>query len=532
MNADYIIKSDNIFISSYRPRFDGQMAIKDGRICYIGENAIEWKGSDTKELDFIGKTVCPGFIDSHTHVLLGALQGAYANLTDCQSEEDTARKLYEEGRAPADNGWVFGFGWTYHRWGQKKPPTKNSLDKFFKDIPVALLNEELHSLWVNSKALELCGISRDTKDVLSGKIERDQAGNPTGYLLEFEAMKKITNKAFDFSLDYLAEITNGFLNQCAKFGITGVSDIQYLYSDMAPMYLELERVGCLSARINLSYPLASGVDFVKEKRGKYTTDLISINSVKAFLDGTPACGNGYLLDPYCNIPGFCSEPLLNCDYLTEGIIKATEAGLQVRLHACGDGAVRFALDAYEAAAKVVDIKELRHTVEHIEVIAKEDVKRFGELGVIPSVQPEHMFWNDLKTHPFIEILGEDRCKFTWPFQSLLQQNGYCGFGTDYPVVGLNPFEGIHRAVYRQLNDGLPLDGWNPEQRLSLVEAIHCYTLGSALELHAEAKCGSLDCGKSADLVVLDRNIFECQGKELKETNALLTMSNGKIVYKA
>ncbi len=531
MNADYIIKSDNIFISSHRPCYDGQIAIKDGKICFLGKNAIEWKGTDTKELDYKGKTVCPGFIDSHTHVLLAALQGVYTNLNDCQSEEDTARKLYEDGRNPADNGWIFGFGWTYHQWSEKTPPTKNSLDKFFKDTPVALLNEELHSLWVNSKALEICGINRDTPDVASGKIERDKEGNPTGYLLEFEAMKKVTKKAFDFGLDYLVDITKGFLTKCSEFGITGVSDIQYLCTDMAPVYKELERRGCLSAKINLSYPLTSGVELIKEQKEKYTTDLISINSLKAFLDGTPACGNGYLLDPYCNIPGFCSEPLLSLDYLTEEIIKATKAGFQVRFHACGDGAVRLALDAYEAAAKVADIKELRHTVEHIEVIAENDIKRFGELGVIPSVQPEHMFWSDLESHPFIEILGADRCRFTWPFQSLLKQNGYCGFGTDCPVVALNPYEGIHRAVYRQLNNGLPSAGWNPEQRLSLVEAIHCYTMGSAMVLHLEEKCGSLDCGKSADLVVLNRNIFECQGKELKKTRPLLTMVDGKIIFK-
>lgn len=530
MNADYIIKSDNIYISSNNPRFDGQIAVKDGKICFLGKNAAEWKGTDTKEYEFTGKTVCPGFIDSHTHVLLGALQGFYANLNDCQSEEDAVRKLYEEGRESANNGWIFGFGWTYHRWREKKPPTKSSLDKFFKDVPVALMNEELHSMWVNSKALEICEISRDTPDVLSGRIERDKTGNPTGYLIEFEAMKKITNKAFDFSQDYLAKVTKGFLTQCAQYGITGISDIQYLYPDMAPMYMELEKHGSLSVKINLSYPLDSGIDKARRQREKYTTDLVSINSVKAFLDGTLACGNGYLLDPYCNVPGFCSVPLLNLDYLTEEIIKATKNSFQVRLHACGDGAVHLALDAYEAAAKVVDIKPLRHTVEHIEVVAEDDIKRFGELRVIPSVQPEHMFWSSLDSHPFIQLLGENRCNFTWSFQSLLKQNGYCGFGTDYPVVGLNPFEGIHRAVYRQMNDGLPPAGWNPEQRLSLVEAIHCYTLGSAMELHVEATCGSLDCGKAADLVVLDRNIFDCQGNELKETKTLLTMIDGRIVY--
>lgn len=531
MNADYIIKCDNIFISLKQPHTSGQIAVRDGKICFVGDDAAEWKGAGTRELDFSGKTVCPGFIDSHTHVFLGALQGFFANLNDGQSEEDTARKLFEAAKEPADNGWIFGFGWSYHRWSDKKPPSRHSLDSFFKDRPVALLNEELHSLWINSKALEICGINRNTPDVAAGRIERDRTGEPTGYLLEFEAMNLIMKQAVHFGQEYLMKITRDFLKQCAEYGITGISDIQFLYADMGPLYTELEKRGSLSVKMNLSYPLASGIEQIKMLKQKYTSGLIGVNSAKAFLDGTPACGNGYLMRPYCNIPGR-GTPLLSFDHLSREIVKASESGFQVRLHACGDGAVHLALEAYEAAAGLVDIRPLRHTVEHIEVIEESDIDRFGKLGIIPSVQPEHILWSSLEAHPFFELLGPERCRFAWPFRSLLKQNGYCGFGTDYPVVGLNPMYGIHRAVYRRMNDGLPPEGWNPEQRISLTEAVHCYTLGSAYTLHTEAECGSLECGKSADLVVLDGNIFECQGEELREMKPLLTMMEGQIVYDA
>lgn len=530
MEADYIIKSDHIFISGEGPDFDGYVVIKDGKIRSLTKDPSGWLGNKTEKIDASGKTVCPGFVDAHTHLFMGALRNLFPDLSTARSEEEAAERVRSFQNRRAENGWLFGFGWSDHKWANKTPPSKHSLDKFFPDFPVALFNDELHSLWLNSRALSVCGISRESPGVDFGTIERDADGEPTGYLLELSALEAVAKKAFDFSQAYLKSTAKEFLGLCAGYGITGLSDIQILCPDMAPVYKALEKSGDLSLRINLTYPLDMGPALVKETGAALSSDMLKIASLKAFVDGTPFCGTGFLTEPYENNPGFKGGPFLDFDSLASDIACASRLGIQVRLHACGDGAVRFALDAFEKAAQRTDIRPCRHTVEHIEIIHPNDLPRFGRLGVIPSVQPEHMNWRDLPSHPFFQILGEKRCWNAWPFKSLSLENGYCGFGTDFPVVGLNPFTGLRRAVSRQMEDGFPAEGWNPEERMSLPEALNNYTLGSAKVLHFDDVCGTLEPGKSADLVILDGDILRRSFRELEDTKVLHTFLAGRVVY--
>lgn len=527
---DLIIVSDSIFLSPEEYHYNGCIGISEGKIVYVGQYDECLKKERAEILMCHGKTVIPGFIDSHTHVFLGALQNHFENLSDCQSAQSIAEKLKKSKYKPTPNGWIFGFGWSSHHWEDNTQPHKTILDTFFPETPIVLFNEEMHSIWVNSKALEICKIDDKTPDPIRGKVYRDEAKKPTGIFLEFEAMQMILGSALDLGSDYLRGIICDFLKICAGNGITCLSDIQLFMPDLLPIYGNLEAQGKLTAKINLSYPLDLGLVRINENKKKYSSNLIDINSVKIFLDGTPLSGNGFLVEPYENMPGFRSVPLIDFQALVEKILEASASGYQMRIHACGDGAVKMALDAFEKASEVIDIKALRHTIEHIELIAKEDIPRFGALGVIPSMQPEHLYWPSFDSHPFFEILGSARCSTTWPIKSLMNQNGYCGFGTDYPVVGINPMHGVHRAVFRRMDDGNPEEGWNPNERLSLQEALYCYTFGSAKMLHLESRCGSIHVGNDADLVVLDDDIFHIDSHQLRNTKPLLTLMNGKIVY--
>lgn len=531
--ADILIKSKAIFTGDQSQPISGFIAIREDRILDIGElHGMDlYIGSDTTIIDAGDRLVLPGFHDFHLHLWIGSLSQEYADLTDCYSEEETVGKLTDFASRNPDDPWVLGFGWHHSRWPDHRLPTRHSLDQKLSDRPAFLLNEELHSAWLNSKALEVLGIDQHTEDPPFGKIERDKQGNPTGFL--YETAVVLALQALDVPLHRKQKLMNVFLQKAASLGITSVSDMLPLpgFEIGDPQwYAEYEKRGELMVRIHFLISLDGDFERAAAMREAYQSDKLVFSGLKQFVDGVPLTYTGYLLEPYADNPDESGETLFDQETYEKWIVEADKKGFRVRLHTCGDAAVRLALDCFEKARNVNGIRDSRHCIEHIEVIHPEDLPRFAELNVIASMQPEHMTAGSLSTHGYVDRLGPDRIPFTWPIGSLQRQGASIIFSSDYPVVELNPLVGIYRAVTRRHYDGNPKEGWNPQEKIFLAEALTYYTKTPAYGNFREHELGTLEPGKKADLIVLDRNIFQSAVEELLETKVTLTIMDGKIVY--
>ena len=273
---------------------------------------------------------------------------------------------------------------------------------------------------------------------------------------------------------------------------------------------------------------------IKALEQEFTGPLVTFNGVKEFLDGTPMGYTGFLAAPYEDKPGFVSKPLVPRDQFIARVTELDEMNVKCRVHCCGDGAVHLALDAFEEAGKANGFRDMRHAIEHIEMIVPEDIPRFKELGVVASVQPEHSPRTHYSTHPFHHLIGEERMKYMWAFKSILDTGAHMAFGTDYPVVDFTPFRGLFRCVNRLTNQLEPQGGYNPWEKLSLHEALRNYTLGSAYACGKENELGTLEPGKLADVVVLGKDPFQIisDRDQMFAMPVMMTMMDGNIVYEA
>lgn len=297
------------------------------------------------------------------------------------------------------------------------------------------------------------------------------------------------------------------------------------------IYREFENDGRLTTRIHMVLTLGDDLSRPQKYRQFYRSDKLRFSALKSFLDGVATTYTALMIEPYEDKPDTKGITLIPTEVADNWIRSADKEGFQIRLHACGDGAVRFGLDCFEEAQKCNGKRDARHSIEHIENIHPDDTARFQKLGVIASVQPEHLaITPKFSGNPYRERLGKKREKLSWPNKTLLGHGAILALGSDYPVVELNPMIELYRAVTRVHNDGQPKGGWNPEQKLTLVEALRAYTFGSAYAAHRENGIGTLETGKLADIVVLDRNLFEIPAEDILKTQVLLTVMDGKVVY--
>jgi predicted amidohydrolase YtcJ len=383
------------------------------------------------------------------------------------------------------------------------------------------------------EALELCNITKDTPDPPFGRIERDISGEPTGFLYE-TAMGLVAQEAFKFSDDRLARLFKSFLAKAAGLGVTSVGDMLPLPGmelGNPEIYREFEKQAKLTVRIHLVAGLNDDLEIARRLKKTYTSDKLRFSALKNFLDGVAITYTALMLEPYADKPDVKGTPLIPLDVIKERVKNADKEGFRIRLHACGDGAVRLGLDCIEEAQRVNGQRDARHTLEHIENIHPDDIKRFGRIGVIASVQPEHLaITAGFYENPYRQRLGRKREMLSWPNKTLLNGGATLALGSDYPVVELNPMIELYRAVTRLHNDGKPLGGWNPKEKLSLAEALRAYTIGSSYAAFRETDLGTLEEGKLADIIVLDRNLFEIPAEEILETKVRLTIMDGCVVY--
>lgn len=536
MTADIVIKSDAIYDSVGDEPFAGYIAIEKNKIAAVGReqrDAEFWIGPETQVYEYTDKLVMPGFHDSHTHLILSGMYKTFVNLGEAKSEEAAARLLQEHCRVNPQEGWIFGFNWYHVFWDVKELPKKETLDRYFPDQPVFLINAEAHGAWVNSKALEIAGVDQSTPDPFGGEICRDEQGEPTGFLYE-GAIGLVGEHALTFTEEQEKLFLKKYMEGAAELGITSVVDVQpYFGKNLGSLevYRQMEEAGELTIRITAAADLLGDLDEALENSRIYCSEKIRAHMLKQFVDGVITTHTALLLADYADAPGNRGIQLSELERIDEAVQEGHKRGLCIKLHAIGDRAIRFALDSYEKAIASYGKNGCRHAVEHLELVSDQDLPRFKKLGLIPSVQPEHVgLMPTWEGEEYRVNLGEERAGKTWPFQSLLQQAGVLAVGSDCPVVDNNPFYAIHRGVTRLHDDGLPEGGWNPSQKLTVAEVLKGYTYGSAYGVGREDDLGTLEAGKFADLVVIDRDLFRAAPDEIRRAGVEMTIMDGKVRY--
>jgi predicted amidohydrolase YtcJ len=531
--ADLIIMNAKIWtVDSSRPLAQAVAVLQD-RIVAVGSNAEikAWRGSRTQVIDAGGKLLLPGFNDAHVHFVSGGEQLDSVQLTDVTNPEEFARRIGERARITPKGEWVLGGDWDETKWNPPNMPTKEMIDALTPDTPVFVSRYDGHMGLANSLALRLAGITAQTPDPPGGRIVRDAQGNPTGALKD-AATDYVDKVIPPLSHDHLVKIVKRALAHAASVGVTSVQHMVAGYDDIA-VYAELLRRGELTTRI-YAVPLITGVDD-QAKLGigrAFGGPYLRIGAVKAFADGSLGSGTAYFYEPLLNQGGnrgLLSDEMHPISLMRDRMMKADAAGLQICTHAIGDEGISDILDLYADVVKAHGEADRRLRIEHAQHMAAKDFDRFAQLHVIASVQP----YQAIDDGRFAErYIGHDRASRTYAFRTFLDHGVRLAFGTDWDVAPLNPLLGVYAAVTRATLDGKNPNGWFPEQKLTVAEAVEAYTMGSAYAEFQEKEKGSITPGKLADMVLLSDDIFSIAPEKIRDARVLKTFVGGKLIFDA
>jgi predicted amidohydrolase YtcJ len=541
--ADVIVINARIYTVNPQQKWAEAIAVRGDKIVAVGERKqIEaLRGPSTKVIDAGQRLLLPGFTDCHIHFMDGSLGLTRVDLNGATTVEEIQKrvKAYADAHPARPNDpWIQGMGWTYPTFGPSALPNKKILDDVVPDRPVYLVAFDGHSSWANSKALAMAGIDRNTPDPPNGKIVRDENGDATGALKEAAGDLVGSKTPPPTRPERLVALRKG-IREANRVGLVRVhsagQDFEYL-----DLYNELRNRGELTLRFYVVYFLdppgltPQSTALIENARRQYSSkdDWIAGGAVKTMLDGVVEAHTAAMLAPYTDDPTQSGKLFWDPDKYKATIASLDARGLQIFTHAIGDKAVRLALDAYQNAAEVNHTKDARPRIEHIETIAAADVDRFGKLGVIASMQPLHSYPDDDTLNIWARNIGPERASRAWVWRSIQEKGGALAFGSDWPVVTLNPWPGVQTALTRQTSDGNPPGGFIPQQRLSLEDTIRGYTLGAAFAGRREKTEGSLEPGKLADFILLDRDLFKIEPSEIGKTEVLITMVGGKVVYQS
>ena len=500
------------------------LVIRNDHIVHAGDDGSARANASTgaEVVDVRGFCGLPGLVDAHMHLEAYAL-----SLTSVDAETRTLEQALNEvarraAQSPA-NTWILGRGWNHNEWGGKFP-TAQQLDSVAPDHPVRLSAKSGHAAWVNSRALQIAGITRDTPDPAGGEIVRDDAGSPTGVLLE-GASRLVEQHIPAPGLAQLVSATLEALARAARLGLTGLHDMDGSRVFEAEQILH-ER-GELVLRILKSIPLQNLDQAIAVGlRSGFGDEWLRIGQVKMFADGALGPRTAWMLEGYETAPDDTGIPITPVGVLRDSVTKANRAGLGCAIHAIGDRACREVLGIFQDAQSLA--ARLPNRVEHAQILHPDDQRRFAQLGVIASMQPLHAT-SDM--HISDRHLGS-RAVRAYPFRSLLDQGAVLAFGSDCPVEVIDPLVGIHAAVTRRRADGLPGQmGWQPDQRLSRMEAIRGFTMGAAMAAGTGDRLGTLEVGKLADITLLDQDIFGVDAMEILDLTVMATIVGGRFVWR-
>jgi len=535
--ADTVFRGGGVFTVDATRRWAEAVAVRAGRIVYVGTDAglVRWIGPKTRSVDLKGKMLLPGFHDSHVHLVGGGIELAECDLNDLTTIEQVLTAVREYARREPNQKWIRGGGWPLTIKGGE--PHKSLLDKIVPDRPVILDAADGHSAWVNSRALEIVGIKKDTPDPPRGRIERDSAtGEPTGILRE-AAVRLVISKTPPYSDAEFADGLRRGIKLANRFGITSVQEAQVVEQHLKA-FAELDKSGELTVRavtamrFDPTKDMSQVPQFV-EWRKRFAGRRLRATAVKIFEDGVIESRTAALLAPYLG-PGREERGWLNVepDVLNPLATELDRLGFQIHIHAIGDRAIQASFDALEFARTRNGSRDSRHHIAHLELFDPADIPRFRRLGVVANFQPLWAWADPYIVDMTIPILGPERSRYLYPLHSVANTGAVIACGSDWSVSSMNPLDAIQIAVTRRgLTEG-PGPAWLPEETVDLALMLAGYTINGAYVNFEEHETGSIEVGKAADLVVLDRNLFDVPAHEIHLAKVLLTLLEGKEVYRA
>jgi len=503
------------------------VAIRSGMFVSVGDEAGARAalGGRPEVLDLQGRCVLPGLTDAHLHFKWYAESLRAVDVETATMGEAVARVAARAAGSPA-GAWITGSGWNHNVWGAGALPDTRPLDRASPRNPVCLEAKNGHALWVNSLALEKAGIGLATRDPEGGQIVHSREGMPTGVLLE-NAMRIVQAVIPRPTPQELADLMRDAQAAALKAGLTGIHDFDSTLAWEA--FQELESQEELRLRVVKGIPheqLTAAISL--GLRSGLGGERLTLGPVKMFADGALGPQTAWMIAPY---EGTWSVgiPRLTEAQLFDDIHRANEAGIACAVHAIGDAACHVVLDAFERAAVQPRRRGLRNRIEHVQLLHPDDVGRLSRMGIVASMQPLHATSDMIMA----ERYWGERCRGAYAWKSIVDAGAALAFGSDCPVESCDPLAGIHAAVTRRRADGSPgEDGWRPEQRLTVEQAVHAYTLGAAYAAGREAELGSVSVGKRADLTVLDRDIFSIEPHEIRNAKSAATIVGGSIEYSA
>ena len=507
------------------------VAVRGDKIFAVGttEEVRKLAPAGTKLVDLDGSLILPGFIDSHTHFLAGGFALKSIQLRDARGREEFVDRIAAKARELGPGRWVLNGDWDHQQFSPVELPRKDWIDAVTPDNPVCVNRLDGHMILVNSLALKLAGVTKTTPVPPGGEIVKDTGtGEPTG-IFKDTAMDLVYAKIPEPSFVEKLEAAEASLRHAAENGVTSVHEM----ADAASfeVFEELARRNLLTARVHVYVPITEVETLARLKlKSPFGSPYLKLAGLKGFMDGSLGSATAYFFEPYTDDSK--TSGLLHGQMFPEGVMEkrimdADRAGLQLAVHAIGDRANSMLLDMYERTVAVNGPRDRRWRVEHAQHLRPADIARFGRLGLVAAVQPYHLIddgrWAEGK-------IGPERARTTYAFRSLRQAGAILAFGSDWTVAPLSPILGIYAAVTRRTLDGKRPGGWVPEEKVSVEEAVRAFTVNGAWVEFAESAKGTIEAGKLADLVVLDRDIFTIPPGEIDGAKVRMTVFDGKIVY--
>jgi predicted amidohydrolase YtcJ len=525
-SADVVFTNARVFTSDEANPHAQAVAVKGNRIIYVGtdEGAQAFKDNTTRLIDGQGRTLTAGFIDTHVHLLWGSVWMGSAQLQDVRTREDLKDLLLNYAEENKTSSWVVGRGIKYGIVS-----TRQELDEILADRPVYIGAYDGHTGWANTRALEIAGIlDDDNREMANGIIVRDQSGTATGELREADAMRAVMNLVPEPDSNRKRELLRLAIQ---KFNATGITSVHNMNGDMEELmaYAALEDAGEMNMRVYVPYHVKPETteEVLSEaaEMAKVQMDYVRGGAAKFFMDGVWESYTAFNLEPYADDPDVKVEPIFSLEHFTRMASLCDRMGLQIAVHCCGDGAVRQALDGYEAIQKINGKRDSRHRVEHIEVCQPSDMPRFKELGVIASMQTSHAPFSLQEDMVWTRRTGPQRWPLSFAWRDLKNAGAHLSLGSDWTVAPFDPMINLHVALNRQ--KWSPTD---PDQRLTLEECILGYTRDAAYTEFMEHEKGQVKEGYLADLVLFSHDLFALSPEEITAARAVMTMVDGRIVF--
>jgi predicted amidohydrolase YtcJ len=528
LHADIVVVNANVHTGNKAQPKARAIAVSGNKIIAVGDDGQirALAGPKTRVIDAGGKTIVAGFNDAHVHFMETGYQLSSVDLRDAKTPQEFVARIKAFAAKIPKGRWILGGQWDHENWTPNALPTAALIDSVTLDNPVFINRLDGHMALANSLAMKLAGVDKSVKDVAGGEIVRDAAGNPTGVFKD-AAMGYIESKVPDATFEQKLEAAQAMTDYAASLGVTSVQDMSA--GTGIGVYQELLRRGTLKTRIYGCTPLSDYKRWSSTGvRHAFGDAMLRVGCLKGYADGSLGSTTAWFFDPYLDAPDKTGLAMADVTTTMRSDIQgADQAGLQVRIHAIGDRANATILDHYKSVEDADGSKDRRFTIEHAQHLRVEDLKRFAGQKVLASMQPFHIMDDGRWAW---KRLDEKRLKGTYAFRTILDTGGVLAFGSDSPVAPINPLWGVYGAVTRRTLDDKNPNGWIPEQKITVEEAVRAFTWGSAYAEFQENWKGTLEPGKLADFVILSDDIFTIDPVKIRDVTVLKTVADGRVVF--